>query len=144
VSAVNDDTKTPPPQVWPTLSARDARALMSFLVEVFGFVEVAAYADDEGVVQHAELSWPAGGGIMMGQQRPGSEVRVTAPGAFSAYVVVPDPAAVDALADRIRGDGRGELVQEPHDLDYGSHDISARDPEGNTWHFGTYPGAPRP
>jgi uncharacterized glyoxalase superfamily protein PhnB len=137
-------TKTPPPQVWPSLSARDARALMSFLTEVFGFVEVVAYAGEDGVVVHAELAWPAGGGVMMGQQRPDNEGRVTGPGSFSAYVVVPDAAGVDALAARVREDGRGELLAEPYDTDYGSHDITVRDPEGNTWHVGTYPGAPRP
>lgn len=138
------DTKTPAPQVWPSLTARDARGLIGFLTEAFGFVEVVAYADDAGTVHHAELAWPHGGGIMMGQQRPSNEGCVTAPGALSAYVVVPDAAGIDALADRIRADGRGELVREPYDTDYGSHDIAARDPEGNTWSFGTYPGAPRP
>jgi uncharacterized glyoxalase superfamily protein PhnB len=138
------DTKTPPPQVWPTLAAADAPALMAFLREVMGFVEVVAYTDDAGVVHHAELAWPAGGGIMMGQQRPGREDKAVPSGAFSAYVVLPAAADVDALAARVRADGRGELVAEPFDTDYGSHDTSVRDPEGNTWSFGTYPGAPRP
>ena len=138
------DTKTPTPQVWPTLAARDARALMSFLTEVLGFVEVVAYADDGGVVQHAELAWPAGGGIMMGQERPGTAQRATPPGAFGAYVVVPDDAGIDALAETVRADGRGEVVQGPYDTDYGSHDVAVQDPEGNHWSFGTYPGAPRP
>jgi uncharacterized glyoxalase superfamily protein PhnB len=138
------DTKTPAPQVWASLTARDARSLIAFLTEAFGFVEVVAYTDDAGVVQHAELAWPHGGGIMMGQARPSNAGSVTAPGAFSAYVVVPDAAGIDALADRVRADGRGELVREPFDTDYGSHDTSVRDPEGNTWSFGTYPGAPRP
>ena len=31
--------ETPEPQVWPTLRARDARALIRFLVEAFGFEE---------------------------------------------------------------------------------------------------------
>ena len=64
--------KTPPPQVWHTLAARDARAMIAFLTDVLGFVEVVAYRDDDGVVQHAELAGPAGGGIMMGQERPGA------------------------------------------------------------------------
>jgi len=29
--------KTPPPQVWPTLRARDARGLIRFLADAFGF-----------------------------------------------------------------------------------------------------------
>lgn len=138
------DTKTPPPTVWPTLAADDARGQLAYLTEVLGFVEVVAYTDDDDVVQHAELAWPAGGGIMMGQRRPGSDDRATPSGAFSAYVVVAEAAEVDAVAARVREDGRGEVVRPPHDTDYGSHDTAIRDPEGNNWQFGTYPGAPRP
>ena len=47
----------PAPSVWPTLSYRDARAAIDFLVTGFGFVELAAYADDADatVIVHAEL-----------------------------------------------------------------------------------------
>jgi uncharacterized glyoxalase superfamily protein PhnB len=136
--------KTPPPQIWPTFAARDARAMIAFLTDVLGFTEVVAYADDAGVVQHAELAGPAGGGVMMGQERPGAEGRATPAGHFTAYVVVPDAAEIDALAARVRDDGRGEVLEGPYDTDYGSHDVALRDPEGNHWQFGTYPGAPRP
>lgn len=136
--------KTPPPQVWPTLAARDARAVIAFLTDVLGFVEVVSYAGDDGVVQHAELAGPAGGGVMLGQQRPGTDQRATPSGAFTAYVVVPDAAEIDALAERVRAADGAEIVQGPYDTDYGSHDVAVRDPEGNHWQFGTYPGAPRP
>ena len=136
--------KVPPPQIWPTLAARDARALMAFLTDVLGFVEVVSYAGDDGVVQHAELAGPAGGGVMLGQQRPGNEHRATPSGSFTAYVVVPDAADIDALAERVRAADGGEVVEGPYDTDYGSHDVAVRDPEGNNWQFGTYHGAPRP
>ena len=55
----------PPAQVWPTLRARDARGLIRFLVEAFGFEEVVVYGED-GHVDHAQLSWPLGGGVMLG------------------------------------------------------------------------------
>ena len=35
----------PPPQVWPTLRARDTRALIRFLVHAFGFEETAVYGE---------------------------------------------------------------------------------------------------
>jgi len=136
--------KTPLPQVWPTFAARDARAMIAFLTDVLGFTEVVAYAGDDGIVQHAELAGPAGGGVMMGQERPGSEGRATPPGAFTAYVVVPDPSEIDAIAARVRDAEGAEVVQGPYDTDYGSHDVAVRDLEGNHWQFGTYPGAPRP
>ena len=59
---------TPEPQVWPTLRARDARALIRFLVDAFGFEDTVV--DRDGVrVDHAQLSWPPGGGIMPGSVR---------------------------------------------------------------------------
>jgi uncharacterized glyoxalase superfamily protein PhnB len=136
--------KTPPPTVWPTFAARDARAMIAFLTDVLGFVEVVSYADDDGVVQHAELAWPAGGGVMMGQERPGAEGRATAAGSFTAYVVEPEAAGIDALAERVRAADGAEVLEGPYDTGYGSHDVAIRDPEGNHWQFGTYPGAPRP
>ena len=131
--------KTPPPQVWPTLRATDARALIRFLVDVVGFEETAVYGEGDAV-HHAELSWPPGGGIMLGSSRDDAgDVRPTDPGRFSAYVVCDDP---DALCERVRAGGATVTV-ELHDTDYGSRDFAIKDPEGNHWYFGTYRGAPR-
>jgi len=129
---------TPPPQVWPTLRARDARALIRFLVEAFGFEETVVHGDGDRV-DHAELTWPPGGGVMLGSASEGDTTGVSAPGGFSAYVVTAEP---DALCARARAAG-AEITTDPHDTDYGSRDFAARDPEGNRWSFGTYPGAPR-
>jgi uncharacterized glyoxalase superfamily protein PhnB len=129
--------KTPPPQVWPTLSANDARALIRFLVDVVGFEETAVYGEGD-VVHHAELAWPLGGGIMLGSVRGGTAT-VTDPGRFSAYVVVDEP---DALCARLRAAGAA-VTMDLRDTDYGSRDFAIRDPEGNHWYFGTYRGAPR-
>ncbi|MEU6174150.1 VOC family protein [Streptantibioticus parmotrematis] len=130
----------PPPQVWPALRAADAPALIRFLVDAFGFEENVVY-EDGGLVVHAELSWPPGGGVMLGSSR-GSDADEECglrPGVFSAYVVTDAP---DELCARARAAG-AEIVAEPHTTDYGSRDFAARDPEGNRWSFGTYPGAPR-
>ena len=128
--------KTPAPQVWPTLRARDARALISFLVEAFGFEETAVYADGD-TVSHAELCWPPGGGIMLGSAA--DDEWALAPGGFGAYAVTGEP---DAVFDRAVAHGAAVLT-EPHDTDYGSREFSVRDPEGNRWSFGSYRGAPR-
>jgi uncharacterized glyoxalase superfamily protein PhnB len=129
--------EVPPPQVWPTFGATDARALIRFLVDVVGFEETAVYGEGD-VVVHAELAWPLGGGVMLGSERAGAAT-VTAPGRFSAYVVVDEP---DALHERVRAAGV-EVTQELHDTDHGSREFGIRDPEGNHWYFGTYRGAPR-
>lgn len=130
---------TPPPQVWPTLRARDARALIRFLVEVLGFEETVVHGSGDRV-DHAQLSWPEGGGIMLGSQRDDPDDQwPLRPGTFGAYVVTAD---VDAVHERAAAAG-AEIVRKPYDTDYGSHDFTVRDPEGNLWQFGTYRGEPR-
>jgi uncharacterized glyoxalase superfamily protein PhnB len=130
--------KTPPPNVWPTLRARDARGLIRFLTEALGFEATVVYADGD-TVHHAELAWPPGGGVMLGSTRENDTWGVTQPGNFSAYVVTSDP---DALHARAVAHG-AKVTHELYDTDYGSRDFAIEDPEGNRWSFGTYPGAPR-
>jgi uncharacterized glyoxalase superfamily protein PhnB len=129
----------PPPQVWPTLRAHDARGLIKFLVDAFGFEETVVYGDGDRV-DHAQLSWPPGGGIMLGSARKaGEDDRSVQPGSFAAYVVTDDPDAVHAKATA----AGAEILEELHETDYGSRDFAAADPEGNRWSFGTYRGEPR-
>ncbi len=131
--------KTPAPQVWPSLRARDARALIRFLIDAFGFEEVVVYGDGDRV-DHAQLSWPPGGGIMLGsapEARSGDGPRLE-PGTFACYVVTDEP---DALFARATAAG-ATVLRELNDTDYGSRDFAVRDPEGNQWSFGTYRGEP--
>lgn len=126
--------------VWPTLRARDARALIRFYVEAFGFVETAVYGEGDRV-DHAQLDWPLGGGLMLGSASTDpDDPWAVAPGTGATYVVTPDP---DGLCERARARG-AEVLREPHDTDYGSREVSLRDPEGNRWSFGTYGGEPHP
>lgn len=131
---------TPPPQVWPTLRARDARALIRFLVDAFGFEATAVYGDGDRV-DHAELSWPPGGGVMLGSARDDSETGhwPLSPGGFGAYAVTDDP---DGLYKRATAAG-AKVAREITDTGYGSREFAVLDPEGNRWSFGTYRGQPR-
>lgn len=128
----------PPPTVWPTFRARDARAMIAFLVQAFGFLEVASYGEGDRV-DHAQLAWPPGGGVMLGSERDDGQP-VTGPGQFSCYVVCDDPDALHRLATA----AGAEVVAELTDTDHGSRDVGFADPEGNHWYFGTYRGEPRP
>lgn len=131
----------PPPQVWPTLRASDARALIDFLVAAFGFVEVVAYPDDAGGIAHAQLAWPAGGGVMLGSVRdPEGDGWALRPGSTGCYVVTDAP---DALFARAAAAG-ARVVRAVTDTDYGSREFAVADPEGNLWSFGTYRGEPVP
>ncbi len=128
-----------PPTVWPILSYRDARAAIAFLVSAFGFEErsVHARAEDTAVIDHAELRWPLGGGVMFGSAgKDDSAFGQRVPGNDAVYVVCEDP---DTLFARATAEG-AEVVRGLEDQDYGSRDFTVRDPEGNLWSFGTYRG----
>jgi uncharacterized glyoxalase superfamily protein PhnB len=121
-----------PSMVIPTYQYRDARAAIEFLERAFGFERVVVYEGQDGRdVAHAELRL-GDGWVMLGS--PSHSSLTTAPGAGSAYVVVEDPDALHARA----AEAGAEIVRAPFDTDYGSRDFTARDPEGNVWHFGTY------
>ncbi|MDG4790284.1 VOC family protein [Micromonospora sp. WMMD1102] len=130
----------PPPQVWPTLRARDARGLIRFLVDAFGFEEVMVSADGD-LVHHAQLRWPPGGGIMLGSVRDDpADPWPVQPGSFGAYAVTDELAE---LYGRAVAAG-AEVVRELRKTDYGTQEFLVRDPEGNRWSFGTYRGEPVP
>ncbi|MFY1688310.1 VOC family protein [Plantactinospora sp. WMMB782] len=131
---------TPPPQVWPTLRARDARRLIRFLVDTFGFEEVMVIADGDSV-HYAQLRWPPGGGIMLGSVRDDQDDPwPVQPGGFGGYAVTDE---LDELYARVVAAG-AEVVQELRKTDFGSQEFHVRDPEGNRWSFGTYRGEPVP
>lgn len=131
-------TKTsekPATAIWPCLIYADAPAAIRFLVEAFGFVETLVVPGESGrEIEHAQLSWPEGGGVMLGSSSEGSPFgRVTY---CSNYVVTDHP---DELFKRAT-DAGAEVVRELRDEDYGSRGFTVRDPEGNLWSFGTYRG----
>jgi uncharacterized glyoxalase superfamily protein PhnB len=129
----------PSPQVWPTLRAADARGLIRFLVDTVGFEETAVFGEGDRV-DHAQLSWPLGGGVMLGSERDdGAEGWNLRPGSFGAYVVTDEPSALFA---RLVSAGV-EVIRPLADTEYGSTEFAIRDPEGNLWSFGTYRGEPR-
>ena len=125
--------------VWPTLCYRDAPRALAFLAEAFGFEQRAAYArpDDASIIEHAEMRWPGGGGIMLGTAgKDDGAFGRRIPGNDAVYVVCTDP---DALFDRAVA--AGAVVERGlEDADYGSRGFTVRDTEGNAWSFGTYAG----
>ena len=125
--------------VWPVLSYRNARAALEFLAKAFGFEERACYTreDDPSIVEHAEMRWPLGGGIMFGTAgKDDGPFGQRTPGNDSVYVVCEDP---DRLFEQAVAAGAA-VVRGLTDEDYGSRGFTVRDLEGNLWSFGTYAG----
>jgi uncharacterized glyoxalase superfamily protein PhnB len=117
--------------VIPTLRYQDAKAAIDFLERAFGFERKAVMENEDGTIGHAELTHGAGM-IMIGSAGVGDPQFET--GRTSIYVVVSDP---DALHERALAAG-ADVSRGLTDMDYGSREFSARDPEGNVWSFGTY------
>lgn len=131
---MTQNRSTDRPSVWPCLSLRDAEAAIDFFVDGFGFVERARRTDD-GVLQ-AVIGWPSGaGGIMIGSVEAANECAQPS-GGGSIYVVTEDP---DPVFARAIASG-AKVVREIRNEDYGNRTFTVRDPEGNLWTFGTYPG----
>lgn len=120
--------------LWPTLTFQDAEKMTDWLQAV-GFTPLQVYRSDgdTGVIVHAELLWPGGGGIMYGTHDPDNTLDGR-PGQSAIYLVTDDVAAaltraVDAGATTVR-----DMVEE----DWGGQAATVRDIEGNTWTFGQY------
>lgn len=125
------------PTSWPALRCQDTKGLIKYLVDTFGF-EATLVVEDGDVVHHAELRWPLGGGVMLGDDRePEDELHAQLPkGPVSIYIVCDDP---DGLFERATARG-AEVIQGLQDEDYGSRGFTVKDPEGNFMTFGTYRG----
>ena len=119
---------------YPNLLYRDAAGAMDWLERTLGFERREDHRDDDGNVQHAELTLGSAI-VMLGTAGAGREPFRSLPaGGSLVYCAVEH---VDALYERARAAG-AEVPLEPMDTDYGSRDFTVRDPEGNLWAFGTY------
>jgi uncharacterized glyoxalase superfamily protein PhnB len=124
-------------KIFPTLRYQDAPAAIDWLIRAFGFEKHLVVPNPDGTIAHAQLKMGADF-IMLGSSRE-DLLRMKSPRELggvtqSIYIYVPD---VDAHYQRARAAG-AEIVIELKDMDYGSREYSARDPEGHLWHFGTY------
>nr|WP_287394215.1 hypothetical protein [Candidatus Microthrix sp.] len=100
MNASSDPASTEPSStVWPTLIYDDAPAAIEFLLAV-GFTKsiVVPNEHDETVVEHSQLRWPEGSGVMLGTaNREANEFSQRPTGCGAVYVVTADP---DAAFDR--------------------------------------------
>lgn len=139
MSIKDPSTQDPTPNptgVFATLQARDAEAMLSFLLAL-GFVENVVHREG-GQILHAQLDWPAGGAVMFGGRRPGRPWS-REPGTAGTYLVAED---IDDVYARAESTG-AEIIRPLQGTDYGAREFTLRDAEGNLWSIGTYPGEPR-
>jgi uncharacterized glyoxalase superfamily protein PhnB len=128
--------------VWPIPHHDKPAGALRFLVDAFRFRAAIAVDDDDGDPVHAEPRWPAGGTIVLGSTKHTGGVHGDMRAGTSAVYVVADD--VDAVSQQAIA-ANAEIVQPPHQTAFGSavptRAVTAPDPEGNLWTFGTYRGA---
>lgn len=124
--------------IWPTLNYDDAPAAIEFL-KAIGFIAaiVVPNDDDSSVIEHCQLRWPEGGGVMVSSAgRDGNEFSQRPIGCGAVYVVTAEP---DAAFERAVAAGASSF-QGMADQDYGGRGGAVADAEGNVWSFGDYRG----
>ncbi|MGU3431734.1 VOC family protein [Actinomycetes bacterium M1A6_2h] len=131
-------TTTTKTLVWPALRYGDARAAIRWLVDVLGFEETAVYGEGDRV-EHAQLSRPGGGGVMLGSARDDSAISEVPPGVGSVYLVIETDDELTRIYERAVAAG-APMMRELQTEDYGGSGFVCRDPEGVHWSLGTYRG----
>jgi PhnB protein len=122
----------PYPTVTPYLLYEDVAAALDWVHRAFGFTERLRFADDDGIVNHAEVVVEDGGVVMLGH--PGPEYRNprrSGAGSALVHVVVAD---VDAHHRRAANAG-AEVLRPPEDQAYGDRRYDVLDLEGHLWSF---------
>jgi uncharacterized glyoxalase superfamily protein PhnB len=122
----------------------DCNAAYAFLTGVLGLTELAAYRDDNGSIQHCELS--LGTGVMMF----GPMERSTGASEFNDYMTHPsktdgrETVSIYAVAgdvaaryDRVVA-AKAEVLIALRTETHGGTSFSIRDPEGHIWTVGSY------
>lgn len=132
------------PTLFQALHFIDADAGVAFLTAI-GFREVVLVRadDDPTVIEHAELVWRDGGGLMCGSASrpvPDGADYVRRTGTADTYLVVATDADVDAVYSRAVAAGARTLIPVA-DQDYGGRSVTIADLEGNQFSIGSYPGA---
>jgi uncharacterized glyoxalase superfamily protein PhnB len=123
--------------IYAALRYQDPDKAVSWLCEAFGFTEHSVTRSPDGSFQHGELRLGESTVMISGPREAGwLGARTADPLAspVSLYAAVDDPVA---HFERAKAAG-ANIVRELEHMDYGSHEYSARDPEGNLWSFGTY------
>jgi len=127
--------------VIPGLRYRNAKAMIEWLVEAFGFEKQAIHEGANGVVMHAQLIF-GNGMIMIGSVdngTPSSKLlkqpdEIGGAETQTPYLVVAD---IDALYAGAKAAG-AKMVMDLEEKEYGGKAFSCVDPEGHVWHVGTY------
>lgn len=124
----------------PCLRYRDAHAAIDWLCDAFGFIRHAVHENEQGGVEHAQLTYGSGM-IMLGEvldnafgHHIAQPAEIDGRETQCPCVTVPD---CRAHYEQARSAG-AVIVDDYAEKDYGGAGYSCRDLEGHLWYFGSY------
>jgi uncharacterized glyoxalase superfamily protein PhnB len=126
------------PRMFVSRRYRNARKMIAWLEEAFGFTTHYIVEGENGSIAHSQIAF--GSSIIMIGDHHDDDFAATVgtPGETadgqSIYVAIDDADAMYARASAAGATMFRELV----DTEYGSRDFGCYDPEGQAWNFGTY------
>jgi len=124
----------------PCLRYRDARAAIEWLCRAFGFERRAVYENEDGGVEHAQLTFGSGM-VMLGEVRDN---------AFGRHIAQPDEIGgretqcacvivANCKSHYLQAKAAGAVIVDDYaEKDYGGAGYSCHDPEGHLWYFDSY------
>jgi uncharacterized glyoxalase superfamily protein PhnB len=124
----------------PCLRYRDAHAAIEWLCKAFGFQKHAVYENEDGGVEHAQLTFGSGM-VMLGEVRDND---------FGRHIAQPDEiggretqcacvTVSNCKSHYQQAKAAGALIVDDYaEKDYGGAGYSCHDPEGHLWYFGSY------
>jgi len=127
--------------VIPGLRYRNAPAAIDWLCRAFGFEKHAVYANADGTIAHAQLTF-GNGMVMLGSAVEGTPYgnlirqpdQIGGAETQAPCLIVSDCDAIYRTAK----DAGAAIVMEIADMDYGGRAFACRDPEGHLWNVGSY------
>ncbi len=127
--------------VIPALRYRNAKAMIDWLCDAFGFEKQAVFEAPGGIVMHAQLTF-GNGMIMIGSvenQSPAAKLfkqpdEIGGAETQSSCLVVSDIDGIYATAKRAGAKMLMDLEERP----FGGKAFTCSDPEGHIWYVGSY------
>jgi len=116
----------PHARVTPVLTVADVRAAVAWYTDIFGFVEHVRIGEGH----RSQLGFPDGPAaeLVVAEVRPGRRT----PEQVTSHQVMLKVADVGALVERATAQG-AQLLEPPHDWEYGERQASVMDPFGHQW-----------
>jgi uncharacterized glyoxalase superfamily protein PhnB len=126
--------------VIPGMRYQNAPAAIEWLCKAFGFEKKAVYANPDGSIGHAELTF-GNGMVMLGSVKEGPyDEHIRQPNQLgghetqSPYLIVSD---CEAIYRQAKAAG-AEMVMDLETKEYGGSGFTCKDPEGHLWSVGSY------